>query len=107
MPGRILRRAGVVKVSHAIVPVLGTGPAQVGPWDERLATAELELGLEDIRQVRLVNVRWTLIDEEDGDRPRAGRDAGRAVACLHRALERMQLEPVRVRHLVDRELSRP
>ena len=71
-----LGRVRVVKIGHLVVPVLGLRPPQVRSGHECMFPSDLDFGLEYIREVGVVLVRWAPVHQEDGDGPATRRDSG-------------------------------
>ncbi len=96
VPGRVLRRVGVVEVGDLVVPFRRVRPAQVRPRHEAPVRPYLDLGLEGISAVGLRLVGRTPVHQEARRRARAGRQL-RAVRP-HRAdrpLDDVKLQPAR------------
>src|SRR5688572_8138670 len=82
MAGRVLRRACVMKVSDALVPVQGLSTSEVRSSQERLGASHFNARLEHIRDVRVALLgvhRRSLVHEEDRNRTRPKRDVIREI----------------------------
>ena len=94
MPGRVLRRVGVVEVGDLVIPFRRVRPSQVRPGHEALVRPHLDLGLEGMGAVGLCLVGRAPVHQE----ARRGAGAGGQLRAIrpHRAdrpLDDVKLQP--------------
>ena len=93
MPGCIGRRVRVVKVGYLLIPLVGTQlHGDLVAVRRGVSPLYLEFGLENIREVRVVLDRFTMVDQECRNGARSARDVFSKVLRCDRSLHHVNLE---------------